>query len=458
MQRARHVLAPSGLCLGLLLTGPADAALAAAALTAPLAAPLAITPASTTSAPATSPSITSAPKSSAPASSAPASPRNTPAPVPSDIPLTTPALPPAPPSPLTPRAYGDPTYLYVNFDGAVLRGGCGNDAHRDCSTLATLFDGYVGPFDGNLIQRVSILQSALKDVADFGIRVVTRRPAEDAEYTMILYGDLGPQDFAGIAPYIDCGDLWPSDTAFANSYGNSNLGSTIILQEAAHTWGLEHVDAPFDNMHPFKTVSEQSFTDECHPIVASTDLDPIGGVCNQIHELFCETGSQNSWQELRYLFGPAVPDLVGPSLEITEPEDGATFVLPTEFHLRGTVDDDLWPQIYAITLAQGDEVLVERSQAQVDFLLTNPPAGDYDMLVRITDLAGHVAEDRVRFTVLPEGSPLPDDDADADADGCRVAARAPAHALLLPLLLLARRRRRARSGPSAALAPSRRPR
>ena len=367
--------------------------------------------------------------------------------------LVTPPLAPAPPPPpgARPRALGRPTYLFINFDGAVLRSGCGNDARRDCSTLAPLFDGYVGPFTGTLLQRASILQSTVKDVADFGIRVVTRRPPPDLDYTMILYGDLGPQDFAGVAPYIDCDDLWPSDTAFANAYGSSNVGSTIILQEAAHTWGLEHVDAPFDNMHPFKTVSEQRFTDACHPIVANTDLDVTSGACNQVHALFCDPGYQNSWQELRHRFGPPVPDLVGPTLEITEPEDGAVFVLPAEFTLRAAVDDDLWPQAYTVSLWNHGDRLVERTQLDVAFLLTDPPPGDYDMLVRVADPAGNLAEDRVRFTVLPEGSALP---ADPEPDAaCRVAPTpAPPPLLLILLPALARRR------PASRLALPPRPR
>jgi hypothetical protein len=356
-------------------------------------------------------------------------------------PLTLQPAPPPPPG-ARPRALGQPTYLYINFDGAVLRTGCGNDAHRNCSTLADLFAGYVGPYTGDVTQRLGILQAVTKDLAEFGVRVVTRRPPPDTDYAMVLYGDLGPQTFAGIAPYVDCGDLWPSDTSFASPYDSSNLGSTVILQEAAHTWGLEHVDAPFDNLHPFKTVSVQDFTDECHPIVANTDLETIGGACNQIHELFCDPGYQNSYRELLHLFGPSVPDLVAPSLEITSPEEGAAFVLPATFNLQAEIDDDLYPQIYTVTLTDHGQLLAERSDAVVDFQLKDPPPGDYDMVVRIADKSGNIAEDRVRFTVHPEGTQLLDPP-EEDPQGCQLAApsRRPAELAFVLLLLLRPRRR-----------------
>ncbi len=150
----------------------------------------------------------------------------------------TPALQPAPrPTAAAPRQT-TPELLYINFDGAVLQKGCGNDPHYDCSTLAGLFDGYVGPYLGNTTQRMSILQATRKVVADFGVRVITRRPPDDVDYTMVIYGDLGPQDFAGVAPYIDCEDLNLGDTSFTQAFAGSNTGSTVILQEAAHTWGL----------------------------------------------------------------------------------------------------------------------------------------------------------------------------------------------------------------------------
>ena len=85
--------------------------------------------------------------------------------------------------------------------------------------------------------------------------------------------------------------------------------------------------------------------------------------------------------------------------------------------------------------------------------MTRPPPGAYDLLVTATDQAGNTASDRVRFTILPEGSEDPDgadtDDGTGDATstgglpsdhGCRVAG-APPDLALLALLLLRRRRR-----------------
>ena len=370
------------------------------------------------------------------------------------------AAPVALPYPLADPARGSqapsrPHILYINFDGAVLRRGCGNDSRHDCSSLADLFDGYVGPFVGSEHRRVSIVQAVRNDLADFGVKAIAERPPAETGYTMVLYGDLGTQDFAGVAPYIDCGNLWENDTCFAGAFQGSNIGSTIILQEAAHTWGLEHVNAPFDNLNPFVAAATPTFLDECNKIVSNTDLVEVGGVCNAVHEKFCATGYQNSYQELLYLFGPAVPDTAPPTLEITSPQDGSVHVLPTTLALLGTMTDDLSPQFYDITITRDGQQLFVDEAVRLSLQLKDPPAGDYALVVKVIDEGGNVGEDSVRFTILPAGSEDPDTDSDfSDSDsetdtdtgapgdgGCRVAGPPSDLAWCLPLAWLARRRR-----------------
>ncbi|RMG93573.1 MAG: hypothetical protein D6705_18395 [Deltaproteobacteria bacterium] len=352
------------------------------------------------------------------------------------------------------RPPGTATRLYVNFDGAVLQTGCGNDPVGNCSTLAGLFDGFVGPFEGNEIQKMSIVQAVRKRLAPYAVDVTTHRPDAAVEYSMVLYGDLGEQSFAGIAPYIDCEDLHPRDTSFSQGFDTSNTGATIVLQEAAHTWGLEHVDGEGDIMHPFVVAGNtQVFEDTCHPIVSNTALDPAPGVCNVMHTRFCEAGHQNSHQELLYLFGPRTPDTTPPEIAVVEPADGSTLVAPTgDVPLIVTVHDDTEPQIYAVEIHRDDTLVLESDAGYLDrtfpvATLSDPPPGIYDLRIVLTDEAGNAGEATVTFEVVeaPSGA----DDADAlpdaafsEADGCRVSPRTPPWLLaLLPPLFVRRKRR-----------------
>ncbi|MEM6293687.1 MAG: hypothetical protein AAGA54_20600 [Myxococcota bacterium] len=359
-------------------------------------------------------------------------------------------------APRNARVEGVPELVYVNFGGAVLQEGCGNDARLDCSTLAGQFDGYVGPFRGNASQRLSIIQAARRGAADFGIRIVTERPPDDVPYTMIVYGDLGEQSFAGVAPYLDCGDERRGDTAFSQGATGSNTGATLILHEAGHTWGLEHVDAETDIMHP-SVVSNltQQFVDSCFGIVADTGLGRTAGTCNEIHTRYCEPTFQNSRQTLLDLFGPTIPDVESPELEIVFPPDGATFVAPISFSLRADVVDDLHPQFYDVELFNGDTPVGTRNdlgvEDQLEFLVERPPPGDYALRVVIRDEAGNENEDMVRFTILPEGSEIEDDGPATVGDGgCRQGRPTHAWMWLAMLGFLKRRRLMARQSARCA--------
>ncbi len=334
---------------------------------------------------------------------------------------------------------GEPTILFVNFDGAVLRNGCGNDAHFDCSTLADTFDGYVGPFGGNNSQRAAILQAVRKHLAPFGVTTVAKRPPLDVDYTMVLYGDLGSQGFAGIAPYIDCGDVWKADTSFSQGYKSANQGATVILQEAAHTWGLEHVNQPNDILHPVTEGVAPGFVDACEKIVSNTSLDETSGVCNLVHTRFCEAGYQNSHQEMEYLFGPSSPDTQSPVVEIVSPAPDSVHELPAVVSLRADISDNFDPQFYALSVYLDEELIFETDvydDLEVAFQVKEP--GEYDVRVVATDDAGNAGEGSVTFTYVPEGELEPQ----LEPQGCSVADHARSNPWWLLALWSLRRRRR----------------
>ncbi|RMH00071.1 MAG: hypothetical protein D6705_01180 [Deltaproteobacteria bacterium] len=269
-------------------------------------------------------------------------------PLPAGHPITAPGIEPEPMGLGygRPARAGEPTILFVNFDGTELSSGCGNDPKNNCSTLAFTFGGKILPYEGGPGQRASLVQGVRADVADFGITVTDVRPPPTEDYAMVLVGKSATggsmeHGFAGVAPTIDCGNSNPNITSF------DLVGSiTVINQEAAHTWGLEHVDHPADNLYPTSGgVSDPKYTDMCMKIVSDTDLTPSNGVCNAVHTQFCNAGWQNSYQEMLWLFGPGVPDAVPPTVTIDAPADGAVLPYPAVFDLVVTIADNQSPQL-----------------------------------------------------------------------------------------------------------------
>lgn len=318
-----------------------------------------------------------------------------------------------------PNEPGTPTVLFVNFEGAVLRGNCGNDARRDCSTLGYLFDDYVGPFTGGAAFEAAILDAVRADLANLGVAVTARRPADDVDYTMVLYGDLGDQTFAGVAPYIDCADQKRNDTSFSRGFASPNTGSTVILQEAAHTWGLEHVNSREDILHPIAEGLAPTFRDECAKIVSNTDLDETPGICNRMHELYCEPGFQNSFQELAFLFGPAQPDTQAPRIELLSPLPGAVHELPAVPEIRVRIEDDRHPQFYQVDIElDGVNIFSDELWGDYELAFVVPAAGDYPLRMTVRDEAGNQDEVEFSFEMVEPGTLDPA----TGAGGCSLGA------------------------------------
>ena len=155
-----------------------------------------------------------------------------------------------------------------------------------------------------------------------------------------------------------------------------------------------------------------------------------------------------------FLFGPHVPDVTPPTFELVYPPEGASFVLPTTFVLRGEIEDELHPQFYDIEVFSngmpvGDPRMDVGLEGDLELVITDPEPGDYNLRIILTDEGGNVSEDEVSFTILPEGSALPDDEATdeglGDGSGCRVGVAGhnrPGTTWGLMLLLWAVGRRR----------------
>lgn len=321
-------------------------------------------------------------------------------------------------------AFNTPTLLFVNFDGPFMNGGCGNDSQSDCTTIFpnTQFE----PHPGDDATKAAVIQATREDVVDFGVIVVGERPPAGNPYAMVVAGEPvggAPNGIGGVAPGIDCGNTNPNLTSFSFLVNSSaNVQATVIHQEAAHTWGLEHVDDESDNLYPSTGgVSDPKYQDTCSTVVANVQLDPTGSSCNSVHTMFCEANQQNSYQEMLLLFGPPIPDENPPSVVIDAPLPSAVIEYAADFDLTITLDDDRRPQVLATQISFDD---VEAAAGSfVDSTLTfpvnggDPPTGHglsngpHTIRVDITDEAGNPASASVTFEIVgsPFGNPGEDD-------------------------------------------------
>lgn len=331
-------------------------------------------------------------------------------------PSTTPAATGDFDGPTHPMALGDKV-LFVNFDGADMNP-CNSGPQNNCSGL---FFGTVLPYTGDAAQRASVIQIVRTRVNDFGITVTDTRPAS-GDYDMEMVGNwagVGDQGFAGVAPSIDCFDNRGGEVSFTlEASGSSDGIAEIILQEVAHTWGLEHVDDQADLLYPTTQGQNKVFKDECLQIVvlnSDGSTSPTGANCNQMHNQFCGNNVQNSYQEMLALFGPGVPDTTAPSVQIVSPAEGDS--IEGDVNLVVSFEDDQSPMIVNATITVESTSLdgpVESDGAyaapsELEFPINGLPAGQYTITVEATDEEDNPASDSVSFTVI--GDP-PNDSGD----------------------------------------------
>ncbi|MEX1362026.1 MAG: hypothetical protein AB1Z98_02805 [Nannocystaceae bacterium] len=353
----------------------------------------------------------------------PADPPSAPPPTPDGLPITDPGWEPVMMGighePDVQAAFNTPTVLFVNFDGPFMNGGCGNDSVNDCSQIFpnTQFN----PSPASDVTRAAVIQATREDVVDFGVIVVGERPPAGNPYAMVVAGTPaggGPPGVGGVAPGIDCGNTNPNITSFSFLVSDGpNIQATVIHQEAAHTWGLEHVDDDTDNLFPsVGGAADPKYNDVCSTVVSNVQLDPTGASCNSVHTMFCPSNQQNSYQEMLLLFGPPIPDQVAPTVVIQSPAEGEVFDYDDDFDLTIVLDDDRRPQVMDTVIffdddEAADAVLIDKVHT---FPVSggDPPGGHglsnglHTIRVDTVDEAGNPASDEVTIEIV--GSPVVD--------------------------------------------------
>lgn len=325
-----------------------------------------------------------------------------------------------------------PTQLYLHTDGLELnvsfQGGqgcipglevCGiSDARTNTSWLPETREEKIkiapmeyerfGP--NPKLVRAALLAEVRSLLEGINLKVVNRRPKPGTRYSMVVVGgspgDIGlSSNIAGLAP-LDCGDKNPWDITFVFSQTLKSIDAVarVTVQEAAHSYGIEHVRAPEYVMNPEPIGGAMGLGKSCLPLDPSPGLsNPDGIKC--LHA--CQDPSyQNSFTELQDLFGatPIPRSAPAPRIQIRYPEPGNHF-FQAPIDLRLDVDILNPEDLTHVELQLNDSDAIRNEMYPYAFRLHALKAGRYRATVSAHDIHGHRSEQSVKFSVGPKAEP-----------------------------------------------------
>ena len=289
--------------------------------------------------------------------------------------------------------------IFLNFFGGTMTNGT-NSALMESSCINGTVD--YPAFKNSESLALAIIQIFQNKMDPYGVRIAYEQaPPPELPYQMVMMGGtpgiIGlPQGTLGVSCSPDCGDMWWRDTTFAftEQSAQATVLGTTALQEAAHAFGLAHIDGPEHIMYPFATPGDKVWATSCTPYNAAT-----GGInCKPIHDIFCGGGAQNSDAELMAFFGPDSPDTEPPTVTITMPAEDVLEVAPgTEVTVEAEVTDNFegagWK--FVILNEDGEELVSEPAFTFETSWTATIPQGVYTLRVQAIDHDRNVGSDEV---------------------------------------------------------------
>ncbi len=298
--------------------------------------------------------------------------------------------------------------IFLNYFGGPMTNGTNAALMESTCISAGTFD-YPG-FAGSEAQALAIIETFESQLAPYGVRIAyEEKPPPELPYAMVMMGGtpqmLGMQSgVLGVSCSSDCGDRWWRDatlafTSAANA-SQTNTLATTALHEAAHAFGLAHIDLSPNSgyiMHPFVDNSERVWAEGCVEY-----NDATGGInCKPTHDIWCGGGAQDTHAELMAYFGANSPDTEPPVVEILSPPDGQTLEPGSSVELEAEVSDNHDGVGWKIMIYKDGELVDEQPAFtfQKTWSLSGLPEGEYLLRVQAIDHDRNIGADEVVVVV-----------------------------------------------------------
>lgn len=308
--------------------------------------------------------------------------------------------------------------IFLNFFGGEMTNGTNAALMESACIMGNVK--YPG-FASGEAKALAIIETFVSKLEPYGIRVAYEKaPPPELPYQMVMMGGR-PSDVGfgggtlGVSCSSDCGDRWWRDTTLAFTASSSQVSviATTALQEAAHAFGLGHIDGQNMIMYPYATSGNKVWAQECTKYNAAT-----GSInCKPTHDIWCGGGAQDDNAELLAYFGANSPDTEPPVVEILSPEDGLELAPGSDVTLTAEVTDNHDGAGWKIMIYQDGELVDDRPAFafEKEWELNGLPEGTYLLRVQAIDHDRNIGADEITIYV---GTPAQTTDSEGtDSEG-----------------------------------------
>jgi len=233
--------------------------------------------------------------------------------------------------------------------------------------------------------------------APYGVTVTDVDPGNVPHDEVYVCGSDTAAGFApaaGVAPF-SCGVIPNAVTfVFPETIGDDiRFTAETVAQEAGHAWGLDHLFECTDVMTYLEGCGDKGF------VVGDQQ-------CGEYEPRACDCGgnTQNSGQLLIDLFGDGAPDTSAPVVSVVAPVDGDSFDLGASFDVLLEANDDTGVTQVALYL-DGAMMATDTMTPFEGWGVNDLPAGEHDLYVEASDIAGNIATSNVVTVWVGDGAP-----------------------------------------------------
>lgn len=289
--------------------------------------------------------------------------------------------------------------------GCPLTRGVEDNSRQNISSISSFASATIGPFTRGDEVWNKVMTCVRDTYAPYNITITDEDPGGDVDHYEVMVGGKNTDlrndspDAGGIAPFT-CNEI-PNAISFVfDVWGNNaDVICSVVAQESAHAFGLEH-----------EMLADDPMTYLSGPDVKRFRADPAP--CGEYQARPCDCGGtmQTSYDMLVGLFGPGAPR--PPTVSIKSPSSNKT-VQPGFITRIDAVDD---VKVVKVELLIDGEVVGMLDAPPFKIAAPDLPEGPHTIEARATDIQGTPATSAAVLVDL--GPPCTASTGCSDGDVC----------------------------------------